>query len=395
MLVVLCLLFSGLAGCGKSTSDSPNGLEAVMMTPWYTDTGSSVLFYTNTDRMIRYDKKTGKTDPFCEVKNCDHQGDDCPAVRLAGTVIGAYYQGAFYDIRYNEENAELRRTALDGSNSQVIGTMSQYLDIYPVLTGGKLFYSDSEVQSNEDHTRSFGGVLTLRAMDLETGEVSDLWSLEYGEDELAFSQTEAVYGENLYQWWYTMDVNTGEIGHGCWQEINTKTNKLRQLTIPACLRSMDWVAGSGVFYVDSLDIPMPEQEEYENSFWWGNPDNGCLEKLVDVSKIGPAIWIDGGLLYVDWDQIYDSMTGTWKFYSAESQENTVIREVKLSEETMFYPELAFEQNGTEMLMGRKTMDGVKGHYQISWEDFQAGNETYELICPVEADNWAQVVDCPR
>ncbi|MEI3176640.1 MAG: hypothetical protein V8S96_09520 [Lachnospiraceae bacterium] len=67
---------------------------------------------------------------------------------------------------------------------------------------------------------------------------------------------------------------------------------------------------------------------------------------------------------MDWDQIYDSMTGNWKFYLAESQENTVIREVKLSEETMFYPEFAFEQNGTEMLMGRKTMDGVKGHYQI-------------------------------
>ena len=62
---------------------------------------------------------------------------------------------------------------------------------------------------------------------------------------------------------------------------------------------------------------------------------------------------------------------------------------------MFYPEFTFEQNGTEMLMGRKTVDGVKGHYQISWEDFRAGNETYELVCPVEADNWAQVVDRPR
>ncbi|MCI9067366.1 MAG: hypothetical protein HFI65_01560 [Lachnospiraceae bacterium] len=389
-MLLFCSLL--LISCKDPASENKGTDGAVMMRPWYSEAEKGVLFYGNTDQIYSYDAQEGKLEAFCEKSGCRHDTEACMSVKLVReTPLLAVYQEDLYYIKVNEKTGKESLFCIDpeGGEKQILQELGgvDWNMGGPVIFDGRIYLFRSDAEAKKDGTGIAGGKLSLCRIELENGGTEIIWTQEYKEDQMAVWSLEHASDQYLYYWSYIVDVKTGDVSESGWHELDMEADKIKDLELEAFARPADWNGRRGVFFADDMEMPMG-QESWEDSYRLADLETGETTKLEACTRPGPGIWLKDGFLYIDWSR--DMRTGVWRLYDWKERTSSEIVAFEAKEETMFYPEVCVERDGKEMLIGRSSPNGVKGHYLISVEDFLAGGKEYELLCEVNVGNgnWA-------
>lgn len=366
LLVLVCSVIFSACGGGASEKKETETAETVLMTPYCCEVKNGLIFSGNTDKPHFYDSKSGETQIL----------EDTPEY----IAMAAFYQDDFYYVGDGEDGTGLYRLGEEG------GLLSEVDMTYSGIAfgQGKVYLTDNEVEAKDGGVGIAGGRMSLFSLDLETGEKKILEETAYGEDQMMLFSMEHIYDGNLYYRHYVTDIYTGELTENGWYKLDMATDKIEKLELEEFARTLDWKGKQGVCAVDPLEIVMSGQEEWGNSYYLVDLETGKRTEMTSTEKGGPGLQTEEGFIYIDWDP---AMTkGTWKLYKWKDGSVSEFLEFEPSEETLFYPEACVKKDGEEMLVGRHMVDGTKGHYMISVKDFLEGNDNYELLCAVNAEN---------